>query len=69
MEQISYPKIEEHKRAHAKLDEKVKSYVASFEQGPKRFNAPEFMEFLAEWLSGHIMSVDMELFEFQRANS
>ncbi|MEL0105503.1 MAG: bacteriohemerythrin [Rhodospirillales bacterium] len=60
MEETGYPKLEEHKKIHAALDQKVDEFHNDFENSPETFDYDKLMEFLSTWLSHHILKVDMD---------
>ncbi len=53
----SYPEANQHKAAHDKLVEQVKAIKRDYESG-KTVITLEVMNFLKDWLSGHIIGTD-----------
>ena len=61
MEGCAYPRIEEHKKAHAQLAKKAHEFQDSYARDPERFDHLQFMDFLSDWLANHILKVDMAM--------
>jgi len=64
MESIGYPNIKEHKRLHSKLIERVDEFRE------KRLHsgvtADEALDFLNDWIVGHIMNDDVRIGQFAK---
>ena len=55
-----YPEIETHKAEHSELIASVRELQKKFEQGNQQL-ANEDIEYLEDWLTGHILGQDMRL--------
>lgn len=64
MRETGYPGLEEHKKAHEALARRVGEFREEFNRAPETFNYDGFMEFLSNWLSQHILRLDMEFAAF-----
>lgn len=62
-EKYKYPAIEQHKKAHKDLVDKVTSFSNDFNQG-KAGLSMDLMNFLSSWLRDHIMKTDMAYVKF-----
>lgn len=60
MLKYAYQGYEEHKTEHQELIESVKELQQKFQQAEQRLSS-EDIEFLEHWLTGHILSADMDL--------
>lgn len=60
MTDTEYPETEFHKKAHARLAERVDAYQRAYQDDPRAFDFDEFMEFLSNWLKQHILNLDMD---------
>ncbi|WP_404380779.1 bacteriohemerythrin [Caenispirillum salinarum] len=58
MEKGGYPELEPHKKEHAKLTGQVRAIVDRYNAGDIGSVDAEVMEFLKNWLTGHILGVD-----------
>lgn len=54
----SYPATSEHKKAHKELVDKVTTFQREFQAGKAGLSL-DLMDFLCDWLRGHIMKTDM----------
>ncbi len=54
-----YPDIEAHRQAHQRLTGRVLAYRVAYADDAKGFDYYGFMDFLGDWLRGHIMKDDM----------
>jgi len=59
MEQKEYPQIEQHKRVHQELVEKVTELADKLQNNEPGIGL-EIKLFLKKWLTSHIMGVDMQ---------
>ena len=66
MKNIQYPGFEMHKIEHDKFLQKVLEMQSDFHNG-KRSHCLEFLSFLNNWLSDHIMAKDAEIGRFLAA--
>lgn len=48
-----------HIEEHHKLEQLVQSFKEDYESNPSGFDAGPFVEFLSDWLTHHILAVDM----------
>lgn len=58
MEKGAYPELAPHKREHAKLTAQVRGIVERWHGGDDASLDGEVLEFLKNWLTGHILGVD-----------
>lgn len=58
MEKGGYPELPPHKREHAKLTAQVRAIADRYNNGDVECVDAEVMEFLKNWLTGHILGVD-----------
>ena len=54
-----YPDIEAHRQFHQRLKGRVLAYRDAYADDPHGFDYYRFMDFLGDWLRGHIMKEDM----------
>lgn len=59
----AYPGLAEHKAQHDAFVEKVRDSIAKFEAGKLALSI-EVMNFLRDWLKGHILQTDKKYTEF-----
>ncbi|MDR0399905.1 MAG: bacteriohemerythrin [Treponema sp.] len=59
MENIKYPRLEEHKKEHEDFVRKMLEDVKSF-QGGKKFVPNNFVRFLKDWILSHIAISDIQ---------
>lgn len=59
---VSYPRFEQHKALHDNLKEQVQNFKLEFAEG--RANTEEFLDFLYQWLTKHIMEQDKKIGKF-----
>lgn len=67
-EEINYPHIEEHKKAHADFKEGINDYVKIFEEGG--FTEEKMKEFsgkLMAWLIMHVGHMDQKIGEYVKS--
>jgi len=72
MRETGYPGLAAHKKVHEALGRRVGEFQADFQRAPENFDYEELMEFLSNWLSQHILKLDMEFAGFlkrQRARA
>jgi hemerythrin len=62
LQQNNYPDFAAHKQIHDDLRKKLGETIVEFEQG--RAVPAAIMNFLSDWLLGHIMKVDKKYGEF-----
>ena len=67
MQQSKYPDIVAHKHEHVLLTEKVVAFQNDFEAGRIGIGV-EVMQFLGDWLRGHIRGTDKQYVPFLHAN-
>jgi len=60
MRECDYPELEAHRRAHAALTFRVVQLKREYELAPESFDYEAMMEFLSNWLSEHILKLDMD---------
>lgn len=58
MEKGAYPELAPHKREHAKLTAQVRGIVERWHGGDDASLDGEVLDFLKNWLTGHILGVD-----------
>jgi hemerythrin len=54
-----YPEIRAHKELHRDLKQDLQDYRRDFLDMPEDFDTGEFLNFLRDWLKGHIRSDDL----------
>ncbi|MDP7547800.1 MAG: bacteriohemerythrin [Alphaproteobacteria bacterium] len=64
LQEANYPGLEAHKKLHAALSRQVNEFRDDFLRAPEAFDHDEFMAFLSNWLSEHIIIEDMEYAAF-----
>ncbi len=64
MQETGYPEYAEHKKIHEALDRKVDARSLESERSPETFDCAALMEFLSNWLSQHILIIDMEFADY-----
>jgi hemerythrin-like metal-binding protein len=69
MQQTGYPAFGAHKKAHEALTQQVADFQNDFQRAPETFDYDGLMEFLSNWLSEHILKVDMKFAEFHKAQA
>ncbi|MBN2546881.1 MAG: hemerythrin family protein [Spirochaetes bacterium] len=67
MEKFSYMGLFDHKREHIKFVERVINFNEKYKEG-NIFLSVELLNFLKEWLKGHIMGTDKKYSEFFNNN-
>jgi len=67
MEKANYPGLEEHKIAHLEFFRVLKENIRVFEKGDDSALA-QFMKYLNEWLTNHILVTDKEYIPFVEKN-
>lgn len=60
MEKGGYPDLEPHREQHRALTAKVRDMVTQYREGHAETLDRDILDFLTSWLTGHILSVDME---------
>lgn len=66
MKAEGYPKFEEHKEAHRDLERQVDAFQEELKRAPDTFDYAALMEFLSNWLSEHIIKLDMDFAAFRK---
>lgn len=66
MRQYMYPDFEKHKKEHEYFINKVRTLKSDFDGGQAILSS-QIMEFLKEWLGGHILGVDKKYEPFFQA--
>lgn len=59
MQEIGFPGLEQHKKLHAELTDKVKKLISAIQSGAS-VNTLKVGQFLRDWLTNHISTVDMQ---------
>jgi len=59
MAEAGYPGLEAHRAMHQILAEEVRRFHREYKVDPRPFVAAELVDFLRDWLVGHILTVDM----------
>lgn len=59
MERGGYPHIEQHRREHRRLSERVQEMRQLYADGEYAAVGPDMLIFLTHWLSNHILGPDM----------
>jgi hemerythrin len=65
--QAGFPGAEEHRHEHEMLLRRALSLQARFENGQSRELSLEALDFLQQWLSGHILGSDREYIPYLHA--
>lgn len=66
MQETGYPEFAAHKKAHEALDKRVAELKEDLRRAPNTFDYDALMEFLSNWLSQHIINVDMEFAAYHK---
>ena len=70
MEEVQYPKTEDHKKMHAALVEDVKNLALKLAaEGPTKDFEDQVNQKVVEWLYTHIKVNDQELAEYKNVRS
>lgn len=64
MQETGYPELESHRKVHVALASKVGEFRADFMRSPETFDYDRLMDFLSNWLSEHIVKLDMKFAAF-----
>jgi hemerythrin-like metal-binding protein len=67
MERIRYPEIAEHRQEHMVLTQRVKDYQRAIYHR-EDIEVKEMLDFLKEWLVGHIIESDMRIARYLDTN-
>lgn len=59
MERGGYPHVDQHRREHRRLSQRVREMRQLYTEGEYEAVGPEMMMFLTHWLSSHILGADM----------
>ncbi|MGY8990810.1 MAG: bacteriohemerythrin [Rhodospirillales bacterium] len=60
LEQINYPELESHRRAHADFSGMIQMLSKLYSTDPLAINVPKVLAFLSDWLTQHILKIDMK---------
>lgn len=60
MEKGGYPDLPAHRKHHEKLCAQVREMVDQYKRGETETLDRHILEFLSDWLTGHILGVDMQ---------
>lgn len=66
MQATGYPSFEAHKKAHEALARRVAGFKKDYGRAPETFDFDALMEFLSNWLSEHILKLDMEFAAYHK---
>lgn len=66
MQQMGYPEFEQHQRIHRELTKKVQDICQKISEG-QYYSSVTLGGFLKDWLTSHIMNVDMKYVAFSKA--
>ena len=66
MQETGYPAFGIHKRAHEALAQRVAGFQQDLRSAPETFDFDALMEFLSNWLSEHILKLDMEFAAYHK---
>ncbi len=66
MQETGYPEFDAHKKAHEALDQRVAEFKEALRRSPETFDFEGLMDFLSNWLSEHILKVDMKFAAFHK---
>ncbi len=70
MQSCNYPDLVEHMRIHRKISHQVRDYQTTFEENGQILDMRSFVEFLGNWLKGHIAISDADYIPFvKKANT
>ena len=58
MVSAKYPQLDQHRIMHRELISKVEEFAARFQRGESALNV-QLLNFLRDWLSKHILGIDM----------
>ena len=64
MERAGYPDIVEHMNTHKRISRQVHDYRTAFEENGAILDMTDFIEFLGNWLKGHIAMSDTAYIPF-----
>ena len=64
MEHAGYPDIVEHMSTHRRIAHQVHDYRTAFEENGEIVEMEEFLNFLGNWLKGHIAMSDADYIPF-----
>ena len=68
MKAYAYPDMESHMQAHEKFRQQANALVESLAKG-EEVDLPAALEFLKEWLTGHILKIDARFADFLKDKS
>ncbi|MEK9752116.1 MAG: bacteriohemerythrin [Rhodospirillaceae bacterium] len=64
MERAGYPDIVEHMATHRRIQHQVQDYRTAYEENSGTLDMTEFLDFLGNWLKGHIAMSDVAYIPF-----
>lgn len=64
MQSCAYPGIVEHMRTHRTISHQVHDYRTAYQENGEILDMEEFLEFLGNWLKGHIAVSDADYIPF-----
>lgn len=59
MEANGYPDLIAHMAGHRRISEKVHGFKTAFDENPDAIDIEPFLDFISDWLTGHILKNDM----------
>lgn len=68
MKAYAYPDMDSHMQAHEKFRQQANALVDSLAKG-EEVDLPAVLEFLKEWLTGHILKIDAKFADFLKDKS
>ncbi len=60
MQANGYPDLIEHMAIHRRIAAKVHGFKTAFDENPEAIEIEPFLEFVSDWLTGHIIQRDMD---------
>lgn len=60
MEANGYADLIAHMTAHRRISEKVHGFKTAFDENPDAIAIEPFLDFVSDWLTGHILKADMD---------
>jgi len=60
LEANGYPDLVEHMAIHRRIGDKVHGFKTAFDENPGAIEIEPFLDFVSEWLTGHILKRDMD---------